>query len=189
VPVLKSDGVTPTERHLADLCERSFLKLWSYPNPFKEDGKELCDLIVVFDKDILVFFDRESQRLKRNDVDLSVEWPRWRKEVVDKQIKSAIGAERYLKSGRPIYLDDRKQVEFPLEIPSDARIHKIVVAHGAMEACRAHSVDNVSGSLAIAYGPPKVAPMTEPFFLDLDKTNPVHVFDSQNLSYRCSQVC
>jgi len=41
MPVIKSTGVTPTERILADFCERSFLKLWSYPNPFKEDGRLL----------------------------------------------------------------------------------------------------------------------------------------------------
>jgi len=41
----KSAGVTPTERLLADFCERSFLKLWSYPNPYKDDGHELCDLL------------------------------------------------------------------------------------------------------------------------------------------------
>lgn len=41
----KSTGVTETERLLAEFCERSFLKLWSYPNPFKDDGHELCDLL------------------------------------------------------------------------------------------------------------------------------------------------
>lgn len=39
--IIKSDGMTPTERLLADLCDRTFLKLWSYPNPFKEDKNEL----------------------------------------------------------------------------------------------------------------------------------------------------
>ena len=34
----KSSGVTVTERMLAEFCERSFLKLWSYPNPYKDDG-------------------------------------------------------------------------------------------------------------------------------------------------------
>ena len=38
----------------ADLCEKSFLKLWSYPNPYKEDHDELCDLLVVFENTKLV---------------------------------------------------------------------------------------------------------------------------------------
>ena len=44
----KSRGVTATERMLAEFCDKSFLKLWSYPNPYKDDGHELCDLLAVF---------------------------------------------------------------------------------------------------------------------------------------------
>jgi hypothetical protein len=39
VVISKSIGVTESERLLAEFCERSFLKLWSYPNPCKDDGK------------------------------------------------------------------------------------------------------------------------------------------------------
>ena len=56
--ITKSEEVTPTERLLADLCDRSFLKLWSYPNPFKEDKDELCDLLAVFENHVFIFFDR-----------------------------------------------------------------------------------------------------------------------------------
>ena len=63
-PIVKSPGVTPTERLLAELCERSFLRLWSYPNPYKDDGKEFCDLLAVFEDHVFIFFDRESRHLK-----------------------------------------------------------------------------------------------------------------------------
>jgi hypothetical protein len=53
--IFKSKGVTPTERLLADLCEKSFLKLWSYPNPIKDDKKELCDLLAVFENHLFIF--------------------------------------------------------------------------------------------------------------------------------------
>jgi hypothetical protein len=46
--IVKSQGVTPTERLLVTLADRTFLKLWSHGNPYKADGKELCDLSVVF---------------------------------------------------------------------------------------------------------------------------------------------
>ena len=36
------------EEYLTNLAERSFLKLWTVPNPFKEPGKELADLLVAF---------------------------------------------------------------------------------------------------------------------------------------------
>jgi len=47
--ITKSKGLTPTERLLSELCDLTFLKLWSYPNPCKADGKELCDLLAVFE--------------------------------------------------------------------------------------------------------------------------------------------
>ena len=64
--IVKSTGVTETERLLAGFCERTFLKLWAYPNPFKEDGDELCDLLAVFGNQVFVFFDR-GERAFRGD--------------------------------------------------------------------------------------------------------------------------
>ena len=34
----KSSGITPTERYLVRLCERAFLRLWSYPNLYRDQG-------------------------------------------------------------------------------------------------------------------------------------------------------
>ncbi len=50
-----SNGVTSTEQLLAEFCEKTFLKLWSYPNPYKDDGHELCDLLAVFDNNAFIF--------------------------------------------------------------------------------------------------------------------------------------
>lgn len=92
--VNKSSGVTATERMLADFCERSFLKLWSYPNPYKDDGHELCDLLAVFDNDVFVFFDREAVLPDAPEKDPQVLWDRWKRNVIDRQMKTAHGAER-----------------------------------------------------------------------------------------------
>jgi hypothetical protein len=187
MPIIKSVGITPSERFLARLCERSFLKLWNYPSPKKDDGKELCDLLVAFDDAVLVFFDRESRRFDKTDGDLGLQWQRWRKEVVDKQVATAEGAARYIRSGRPLYLEGKQPFPIPIET-SKVRVHKIVVAHGAREACRAFSPDNVSGSLAIAYGPPEFRETSQPFFVDLDRGNLVHVFDTENLGIVLSEL-
>src|ERR1700733_3070736 len=104
-PIVKSPGVTPTERLLAELCERSFLRLWSYPNPYKDDRKELCDLLAVFENHVFIFFDRESLQIDKNAQDAAISWARWKRDVIDSQIRSAKGAERYLKSGRKAFLD------------------------------------------------------------------------------------
>jgi SEC-C motif len=180
--ITKSSGVTQTERMLAEFCERSFLKLWSYPNPFKDDGRELCDLLAVFGDYVFIFFDRENQLPEVPDKDPQVLWDRWKRNVVDRQVKTAHGAERYIRSGRPIFLDAKGTAAFPLAIdPQTAIMHKIVVAHGAKEACERASDQNVYGSLAITYGETNGGP-TQPFLIEIDKRNPVHVFDTHNFS-------
>ena len=179
--IIKSEGVTPTEKLLADLCERSFLKLWSYPNPIKDDKKELCDLIAVFENHIFIFFDRESGALSKKNKDPLTKWNRWKKEVIDAQIRTAHGAERYIRSGRDIFLDTELAFPFPFSIhPHNIVVHKIIIAHGAKEACEQFSDNNVYGSLGMFYvnGTPD---LPIPFMVHIDKENPVHVFDSHNL--------
>jgi hypothetical protein len=127
----KSVGVTETERMLADFCERSFLKLWSYPNPFKDDGHELCDLLAVLGNYVFIFFDRENELPEAPEKDPRAVWDRWKRNVIDGQVRTAHGAERYIRSGRPIFLDARTTEPFPLAIDAEkAIIHKIIVAHG-----------------------------------------------------------
>ena len=176
----KPGGGTTTERLLSTLCEKTFLKLWSWPNPRKDDGKELCDVIAIFDSHVFIFFDRESKGLQNSRQDISVTWPRWKKEAIDKQIKTAGGAARYIRDGRPIFLDERRGQSFPGTIPNNPIIHKIVVAHGAAEACKAYSRNNVYGSLAIVYGRDTDA-IPAPFFIQLERVDPVHVLDSINV--------
>lgn len=182
--ITKSSGVTETERMLAEFCERSFLKLWSYPNPFKDskNGHELCDLVAVFGDYIFIFFDRENQIPDVPDKDPQILWDRWKKNVIDRQVKTAHGAEQYIKSGRPIFLDAKRTRPFPLAIdPQKAIIHKIVVAHGAKKACERASDQNVYVSLAISYCETDVN-QTQPFIIEIDRRNPVHIFDSHNFS-------
>lgn len=178
----ESNGVTPTEQLLAEFCERSFLKLWSYPNPYKDDGHELCDLLAVFENHVFIFFDRQNQYRDTDDTDPMIAWNRWRRNVIDRQVKTAHGAERYIRSGRPIFIDRKCEKPFPIQINlDDVVFHKVVVAHGAKHACKAFSQDNIYGSLAITYTDDGEGP-EYPFFVGIDRKNPVHVLDSHNLS-------
>lgn len=178
----KSAGQTPTEQYLALLCERTFLNIWSYPNPYKADGKELCDLLVVFENNVFLFFDRESRKFDKPGADIGITWERWKKEAVTKQVQTAAGAKRYVLANRDkIFLDVKQQVRLPLEVPSgDLRVYKVVVAHGAKEACESFSSDNVSGSLGVSYEATPTSHST-PFIVSLDKNDPVHLLDSHNL--------
>lgn len=179
--ILKSTGVTQTEKLLAKLCEQSFLKLWSYPNPVKDDGHEFCDLLAVFDNHVFIFFDRKIVLDEVTGKDPQVLWGRWKSKVIDDQIRTARGAERYLRTGRALFLDGKKTVLFPLNINIDTMIvHKIVVAHGAKEACERFADANVYGSLGISYAN-GIHDMPSPFMISLDNSDPVHIFDSHNL--------
>jgi hypothetical protein len=176
----KSKGQTRTEKKLSVLCDKTFLKLWSYPNPYKSDGKEMCDLLVVFENHVFIFFDRESSLAQNPEKDLDLIWSRWKKEVIEKQIKTVEGAKKYIKQGNPIYLDDKQQLPLPVKVPEgDYFVHKIIIAHGAQDACKSSSVENVSGSLGVVYGGPTTLPF--PFMIQLNREDPVHVFDSENL--------
>ena len=186
----KSAGTTRTEQILAQLCESSFLKLWSYPNPYKDDGKELCDLLVGFDRHLFVFFDRENHQVNSSNNDLQLNWKRWKRQTINAQIRTAKGAERYLRARRPIFLDRKLQVIYPLVVPEDAIIRKIIVAHGAARACKAASQDNVYGSLAISYRASPIDADDEitPFFVGPPKDDPIHIFDSHNLEIVLTKV-
>jgi hypothetical protein len=181
--ILKSPGSTPTERFLAELCERSFLKLWSYPNPFRSNGKELCDLLAVFEDHVFIFFDRKSGHLQNPGDDILVSWERWRRATIDRQLRTVHGAEGYIRSGRPIFLDNGLTTEFPISIKrQNMIIHKIIIAHGAKEACEGFSNQNVYGSLAVAYADFVSEPEESwPFHVFLNRRQPVHVLDSHNL--------
>lgn len=182
----KSKGSTTTEEWLLRLCEKTFLKLWSWPNPYKEDGHEFCDLIAIFDQHIFIFFDRQSKTIQDTNKDISVKWPRWKREVIDKQIKTAKGAERYIKNRKPIYLDNKCEQPFPAMIPSDPIIHKIIIAHGAEDACKSFSEDNMHGSLGISYSDSEAGLV--PFCIRLARDNPIHVYDSSNLEILLSEL-
>ena len=180
--IRKSKGTTPTEKLLSDLCERTFLKFWSYPNPYRKDkkGKELCDLIAVFENHLFIFFVKEIGALNNLDKEISVTWPRWKKEAIDKQIENLKGAGKYIRSGSPIFVDRKRKTKLPVNIRKNAKIHKFIVAHGAEKALKELSADDYHGSLAISYKECSESSTDKPFCIELDKADPVHVLDDRS---------
>lgn len=76
-PIVKAESVTGAESFLRALCENTFLSLWSYPGVFRDqgkkgtgDGKEVCDLLVVFGDHIIIFSDKycEYQLIKKKQL-------------------------------------------------------------------------------------------------------------------------
>src|SRR5258708_6104954 len=93
--VKRGIGFTPTEKNLTALADKIFLNLWSYPNLFKRDGKELCDLLVVCGDDVLIFSDKNIVWPKRDD--FKVSWSRWYRRAVEVSVAQINGATRYLR--------------------------------------------------------------------------------------------
>ena len=154
-PIIKADGVTDSERYLAKLAEKSFLNLWSYPNPYRDqkqsgqgDGKELCDLLVVCDQHIIIF---SEKTITWPNGDLNIAWSRWAKRAIRDAAKQTKGAERWITQYPDrIFLDKDCTTPFPIDLPppENRTIHHVVVAKGAAKACKEH-IPNSSGSLII----------------------------------------
>jgi hypothetical protein len=136
-------GYTDTERLLGQLARRSFLSPWSYSNLYRDqrsshaskDGKELCDLLVVFGDHLVIFSDKYCEVPRSGDED--VKWSRWFKRAVLSAAKQVWGAERWIKEGLgPLYLDRRCLEQLPIDLPDrmHAKIHRVVVANGLQRA-------------------------------------------------------
>lgn len=180
----KQFGNTPSERYLANLCEHTFLSLWSYPNLYRDqratnktEGKELCDLLVIFDNHILVFSVKHCNFPNKGT--LETDWRRWLDRAVLKSVKQVNGAARWIKSYPDrIFLDRACTQRFPVEIPPSEEIifHRIVVALGSARSCAEHL--GGSGSLMLANDNDT---SIQPFLIGKIGEEFIHVFDDTSL--------
>ena len=186
--VKKSGGLTASENKLAILGYHTFLSLWSYPNPYKmqSSGKELCDLLIVFDKHIIIFSDKDCAY--GNSGDALVDWRRWYKKSIQKSAEQLIGAKNWiLHYPDRIAVDAKCSQKLPLEIKitPETRFHLIAIAHGAEESCKAY-FSGEDGGLLIdnqIVGDMHIGKDCEPFRIGqiLDDTdNFIHVFDDSS---------
>ena len=147
----RGEGVTVTERYLKELCERSFLSLWSYPGLHIDKGKgqELCDLLVVFEDTVLIFSDKNCEFPESDDV--AKDWARWYRRAIADSAKQIYGAERWIRRFPDrIFLDQACCEHLPISLPhaENLRVHRIVVTHASKERCIKH-FGGGSGSLML----------------------------------------
>ena len=156
-PIQRNDGVTHAERYLKKLCDKTFLSLWSYPGVYRDqgrsglagDGKEVCDLLVVFEGHVIIFSDKDCAFPNTGDIDL--DWSRWFRRAVEASAKQVWGAERWINQfPNRLFLDRACTQPFPLTLPApaSAKFHRIVVAHDSVERCK-QEFGGGSGSLMI----------------------------------------
>lgn len=132
-------GFTDEEEFLNKLGVNSFLKFWSWPNLFRDqgdcssrgDGKEICDLTVVFGDDVILFSDKKIKFNRSKSVNIA--WSRWARKAIGNSVKQVKGARRWFEEyPNRIYIDRKCSQKIPVTIPlkSNIRFHNVVVCHG-----------------------------------------------------------
>lgn len=152
-----SVGNTESERYLVRLAKKAFLSLWSYPNVYTDEGrrgkgsgKELCDLLVIFGNDIIIFSDKDCKFTPHEDI--NVAWHRWYKRAIEKSAKQLSGAESWInRFPDRLFLDSDCQFPMPIKLPTtvDRRIHLVAVTRGSSAHAQTHWGGGSSGSLFI----------------------------------------
>lgn len=141
-------GFTKEEAFLHALARRSFLRFWSWPNLFRNqgnaasgrDGKEICDLAVIFGNDFLLFSDKRI--VFNSEKEIGVAWARWARAAIKESVNQVRGARRWIQSYPDrIFLDSKCKEKLPLDLPpADVmRFHSIVVCHGVEAHLKQHN--------------------------------------------------
>ena len=123
--------LTPSEALVAELCRKSFLTLWSEPNPIARPGKELCDLLVVCDPHVVIISVKEVAL--KSTVNPGNDWKRWHKKAIEESSKQIYGAERWIHSANRVVRADRTP---GLLLPDKSHLHthRVAVALGGRGA-------------------------------------------------------
>lgn len=121
----------PSEKFVYEICSESFFSLWSYPNPLRGDGHELCDILVQFRNDLIIISVKDI-KFNAGLSDGKVAAERWRRSAIDKSIKQILGAERYLKDQGSFKVEATPDGGIKhIEEINQMRIYRVAVALGS----------------------------------------------------------
>lgn len=122
--------MTSSEKIVFDLCKNSFLSFWSFYSPIGKKDKELCDVLVVCEPDIIIFSIKEINVIDSGNIDTDIE--RWTKKAIKKSTDQIYGAERIINLQEEILLNDGKTI---IKLPKTnfSNIYRIAVAFGRGE--------------------------------------------------------
>jgi len=119
--------MTPTEKIVSELCKDSFLSFWSFPNPIGKKGKELCDLLVVCDPDIIIFSVKDISIKASGDFNVDID--RWLKRAIESSADQIYGAERIMNLKEEIFLSDNT-TKIKLPKKGIRNVYRVAVAFG-----------------------------------------------------------
>jgi hypothetical protein len=186
-----AEGVNSSERILTQLCQKTFLRLWSQTNVFTDEGfsdgkgstKELCDALVIFGDDVIIFSDKHIKF--QEDRKLEVAWPRWYKRAVTDSCRQLYGALNWLKRfPERAFLDPKCTRSLAVPVPKSApRFHLVAVTRGSRDAVLKAAGGEGLGTFGINSSVEGDAHLEHPFVIGLpDPTKKfVHVFDEVSI--------
>ena len=155
-PIIRGEGLTPSEQRLAQFADRAFLRLWSYPNTFNDrnktacgGGQEIADLLAVFENHVVLFSDKAISW--QDDKPIELAWSRWYRRAIDGAVAQLNGAERWLDLHPDrVFTDKHCTQKLPVPLPDkgDRITHLVAVVSGAEAAARRYFSDP-RGSLMI----------------------------------------
>lgn len=140
-------GSTSSEKLLAAHARQTFLSMWSYSNVYtdegrsggKGDGKELCDQLVIFGNDVIIFSDKNCSFPAHDDIQIA--WSRWYKKAIHKSAQQLAGAAAWIqKFPDRIYLDKNCTRRLPVAMPplTELRLHLVAVTRGSRQAAQTY---------------------------------------------------
>lgn len=119
--------LTPSEQLVYDLCKQSFLSLWSYANPRQPRGKELCDVLAVFGRHVILFSVKDVALKPHADPRVAAD--RWIRRAIDESVDQLKGARRVLSTMQHVIRSDGSE-GLCLPPMRDRIVHSIAVAAG-----------------------------------------------------------
>lgn len=122
-----SSPINKSEEFVYKVCRRSFLALWSYANPKGKQGKELCDILVVCDPDVIVISVKEIGVTDSGD--MFTDGQRWLRRAITKSATQIYRAERWIKTASHVLRKDGSE-GLPLPDVPQRRIHRVAIALG-----------------------------------------------------------
>ncbi len=117
-----------SEEYVSKIGTKTFLSLWSFENPLKPNREELCDFLVVFENDIVIFSVKNIEYKKKENEQVDME--RWKRKAIDNSTSQIYGAERILGQMTDV-IDSEGDTQLQLPDLETRRIHRVAIALGS----------------------------------------------------------
>jgi len=139
---MSTETTNESEEFVYQISRRSALSLWAYPNPQGRGGKELCDVLLVCDPDVVIISVKDIRL--GNSGGPKTDYERWSRKAIDASIKQIFGAERYLAEA-DVVVQKNGAPGIPLPSRGARRVHRVAVALGAEGQLPVFSKDDGRG--------------------------------------------